>query len=168
MTGWLRIALRESGLEVPAGAVEALERARADLVRAEATLERAYEINDHLNRRRAEEARREVSRARTVVRYWESVVNTGTPPVRRFTGRCPVSGCPERTSALVPKIVSQRRVIDGPPPHRECPRHHRPMQWGAIAGVHNANVPCDRRCTSAKGRRCECSCGGMNHGMDLG
>jgi len=26
--------------------------------------------------------------------------------------------------------------------------------------------PCDDRCTSARGRKCECSCGGAHHGED--
>ena len=33
-----------------------------------------------------------------------------------------------------------------------------------IKGRFNADVPCDGRCTRAKGSDCECSCGGANHG----
>jgi hypothetical protein len=44
---------------------------------------------------------------------------------------------------------------------------------GRIAGngriiVHNANGSnhrCDSRCTHATGDKCECSCGGRNHGI---
>jgi hypothetical protein len=35
-----------------------------------------------------------------------------------------------------------------------------------IVGRFKVTVPCDTRCTSAKGRKCECSCGGHNHGID--
>jgi hypothetical protein len=34
-----------------------------------------------------------------------------------------------------------------------------------IEGHVNESVPCDRRCTHAKGHSCECSCGGANHGL---
>ena len=34
-----------------------------------------------------------------------------------------------------------------------------------IVGRKN-NTPCDKRCTSAHGHDCECSCGGQNHGID--
>lgn len=33
-----------------------------------------------------------------------------------------------------------------------------------IAGIVRAEVPCDARCTTAKGWSCTCSCGGTNHG----
>lgn len=29
---------------------------------------------------------------------------------------------------------------------------------------HQNETPCDERCTEAKGHKCECSCGGRNHG----
>lgn len=35
-----------------------------------------------------------------------------------------------------------------------------------VTGKKNKSVPCDRRCTSARGHDCECSCGGENHGKD--
>ena len=31
-------------------------------------------------------------------------------------------------------------------------------------GYYKESVPCDARCTEARGRKCECSCGGTNHG----
>lgn len=36
-----------------------------------------------------------------------------------------------------------------------------------VDGHHN-DTPCDARCTSATGHKCECSCGGKNHGADHG
>lgn len=38
----------------------------------------------------------------------------------------------------------------------------------AIDGKFKADVPCDSRCTNAKGNNCECSCGGVNHGSAWG
>ena len=33
-----------------------------------------------------------------------------------------------------------------------------------VTGIKSDHV-CDARCTGAIGKRCECSCGGLNHGM---
>lgn len=35
-----------------------------------------------------------------------------------------------------------------------------------LEGHYTETVPCDARCTSAKGHKCECSCGGANHGTN--
>jgi hypothetical protein len=35
-----------------------------------------------------------------------------------------------------------------------------------VDGKVKADHVCDVRCTSARGRKCECSCGGHNHGAD--
>lgn len=43
-----------------------------------------------------------------------------------------------------------------------------PMVGRLIEGTHNDAIACDGRCTAAKGHRCECSCGGANHGADHG
>ena len=34
-----------------------------------------------------------------------------------------------------------------------------------IDAVQNTEVPCDERCIFARGRKCECSCGGKHHGL---
>jgi len=34
----------------------------------------------------------------------------------------------------------------------------------AIKATYRRDVPCDSRCTGAKGHVCECSCSGANHG----
>lgn len=39
---------------------------------------------------------------------------------------------------------------------------------GEVVGRVRPDVACDARCTGAKGRRCDCSCGGLNHGADHG
>lgn len=33
-----------------------------------------------------------------------------------------------------------------------------------LSGHVRVDIPCDERCVSATGRKCECSCGGVNHG----
>jgi hypothetical protein len=35
---------------------------------------------------------------------------------------------------------------------------------GAIVQGYKTEHPCDIRCTDARGHKCECSCGGANHG----
>lgn len=37
---------------------------------------------------------------------------------------------------------------------------------GVIEGKLNDSVPCNKKCTAAKGYDCECSCAGENHGKD--
>lgn len=39
------------------------------------------------------------------------------------------------------------------------------FQLEAVKGVLTSHV-CDPRCTSATGHKCECACGGANHGQD--
>lgn len=41
------------------------------------------------------------------------------------------------------------------------------VPFWAVKGTTN-DTPCDARCTSATGHKCECSCGGRNHGADHG
>ena len=36
------------------------------------------------------------------------------------------------------------------------------IEWKKVAEPHK----CDSRCETAKGRKCECSCGGENHGKN--
>ena len=40
------------------------------------------------------------------------------------------------------------------------------MSQGKIKGLLRPDVPCDARCTGARGHSCDCSCGGANHGRD--
>jgi len=42
----------------------------------------------------------------------------------------------------------------------------REWHYRTIDGVKSERHPCDERCTSAKGHKCECSCGGKNHGSE--
>jgi hypothetical protein len=47
-----------------------------------------------------------------------------------------------------------------------CHKCGRMMVYGVLKGIKNESVPCDGRCTGARGHNCECSCGGANHGID--
>lgn len=40
------------------------------------------------------------------------------------------------------------------------------LQFDRVKGFTVPSVPCDARCTGARGHNCECSCGGANHGAD--
>lgn len=38
------------------------------------------------------------------------------------------------------------------------------MDWNFLDAVTVDTVRCDARCTNARGHKCDCSCGGENHG----
>ena len=38
------------------------------------------------------------------------------------------------------------------------------MSWGVLDATRRDEVRCDARCTNARGHKCDCSCGGENHG----
>jgi len=95
---------------------------------------------------------------------------------RTFTmnvlGRCKRCKRAYRRAVAVTVVYPPWR--DGFPP----PRAQRSERWPAaveccgravllepVSGRKTA-TPCDERCTSATGHRCECSCGGRNHGAD--
>lgn len=44
-----------------------------------------------------------------------------------------------------------------------CPACKVAMRMAVVQGLKTEHV-CDDRCTEAKGHKCECSCGGANHG----
>ncbi len=46
-------------------------------------------------------------------------------------------------------------------PCRGCQRL---LKARPVLGIRNPSVKCDARCTEARGFKCECSCGGRNHG----
>lgn len=91
---------------------------------------------------------------------------------RRFLGRCscglPVSVLapmlrpdPSRPSfalqVLGDNYATWRQVVDC-----ACGKV---VSLRPVKGTRN-ETPCDHRCTSATGVKCECSCGGANHGAD--
>ena len=110
----------------------------------------------------------------------------------RFLGRC--QGCRRPVSRLLPGEwrehvtrdyyghVRRRRYfvpdtlpVDRSAPARagrlggvftDCPDCGASTLLEPVEGKHRADVPCDARCTGARGPRCECSCGGANHGRD--
>src|SRR5689334_9357918 len=47
-----------------------------------------------------------------------------------------------------------------------CLIHKRLMMVKPIKAKIKPQCPCDNRCTTATGETCNCSCGGMNHGID--
>jgi hypothetical protein len=46
-----------------------------------------------------------------------------------------------------------------------CATCHKMMSFGTLKAFVNPDHKCDARCTSARGHNCECSCGGVNHGV---
>lgn len=56
----------------------------------------------------------------------------------------------------------------GGDPEGVCKGCNRMMTYGMLKGVTVPDVPCDGRCTGARGHSCECSCGGENHGKSWG
>lgn len=61
-----------------------------------------------------------------------------------------------------------RRYLPHQVPYILCEHCRMFMGGKPLQGTQNDSVPCDRRCTSATGHNCECSCGGANHGIDHG
>lgn len=49
-----------------------------------------------------------------------------------------------------------------------CPEHGKFFPMRALVGRTVPEHKCDSRCTSATGPKCDCSCGGANHGADHG
>jgi hypothetical protein len=46
-----------------------------------------------------------------------------------------------------------------------CKGCGRMMSFGVLKAFLRPKHKCDARCTSARGHNCECSCGGVNHGI---
>lgn len=42
------------------------------------------------------------------------------------------------------------------------------VAYNNVCGTRNDDIKCDARCTEATGHKCECSCGGKNHGSGHG
>lgn len=45
-----------------------------------------------------------------------------------------------------------------------CPGCGKPRYLSLVQGVRRADIPCNAKCLASYGPRCECSCGGRNHG----
>lgn len=50
----------------------------------------------------------------------------------------------------------------------DCAGCGQPQLAKEVRGKYNPAVPCNAKCTTAKGFTCECSCGGKNHGAGFG
>ncbi len=63
---------------------------------------------------------------------------------------------------------TKRTTVDGAsaPTAITCTCNKLVPFW-AVDGV-TTTTPCDERCTSATGHKCECACGGKNHGAAHG
>jgi hypothetical protein len=112
---------------------------------------------------------RDVGESQRLARYWREVVEADTYPVRRMLGKCATKGCRFVTSTMaeIRPGYAMKPTLKLPEEVR-CPEHNRPVRWAEVKGTFNPDVPCDVRCTSARGSRCECSCAGLNHGVDHG
>lgn len=65
------------------------------------------------------------------------------------------------------KVRRFERVIEGDDSAHFCRcATPRPLTMRAVIGT-VTDTPCDERCTSATGHKCECACGGKNHGSNL-
>lgn len=94
------------------------------------------------------------------------------PATRRAIGKCKVCKATHRTvtQLIVTKTETwgicggktrySEKVVGGREYAVCCGRI---VSTKRIEG-HRNDTPCDERCTEAKGHRCECSCGGANHG----
>lgn len=55
-------------------------------------------------------------------------------------------------------------TVYGGDPLGLCPKCGRAMEYSFLVATTELGVPCDARCTGARGHTCNCSCGGKNHG----
>ena len=59
-----------------------------------------------------------------------------------------------------------KSTVYGGDPLGVCPTCGHAMAYGALVAMTVDAIPCDARCTGARGHSCQCSCGGKNHGRD--
>lgn len=107
----------------------------------------------------------------TVVRETAHSRTETTTTQFRILGVC--RKCGKASSALATRITVRTYSDRACLPHRssrevwpnavEC--CGRQVARTPVKGVRN-DTPCDDRCTEAKGHKCECSCGGKNHGAE--
>lgn len=55
-------------------------------------------------------------------------------------------------------------TVYGGDPLGLCPGCGKKMEYSWLVATTRLGVPCDARCTGARGHTCDCSCGGKNHG----
>ncbi len=79
-------------------------------------------------------------------------------------GRRDKAGCWYPAGAWIHAIGGGKPTEYGGDPLGLCPQCGRLMNQGELKGRVVPEVPCDSRCTGARGHNCDCSCGGANHG----
>ncbi len=90
-------------------------------------------------------------------------------------GRCKESSCdyalwsaPEdiRSAATLNDVIpgAAFRMSDRSNLLARCPHKHKVFRLYQVEGEYDPDVKCDGRCEGARGRKCVCACGGMNHG----
>lgn len=102
--------------------------------------------------------------------------------MHRYIGKCKACGAITSVQAQLKKIettkidgrwgyvtpqgdVLEERGYQLRTPCRVCAK---PVQLKQVKGKYNPEVPCNAKCTAAKGPNCECSCKGANHGSAWG
>jgi len=108
-----------------------------------------------------------------------SAVPEPPKPDAAFIGRCARCKAPlklnvrekaHRAGRFLYEVMSGRYAghelawSDGEHVRVNCPKCGRPMHLERLGGVEKLEVPCDVRCLAATGSKCECGCGGANHG----
>ena len=95
--------------------------------------------------------------------------SAGEWPYKYFIGKCPVKGCKHTQRIKVYTKLNRSGYASDEESLRalydvKCPEHNKGLRFGELSARIAESVPCDRRCTHARGHNCECSCGGANHG----
>lgn len=85
-------------------------------------------------------------------------------PTVRYMARCQRRLCKAVYAIDVPESWPHPYFVADFNACREC-KQHGVLTFRQVKGTVTNHV-CDARCTSAKGHKCECSCGGANHGAD--
>jgi hypothetical protein len=80
-----------------------------------------------------------------------------------YIGKCRYRGCGYTIRRTFKEIYKHDLNFAG----ERCPAHPEwKLKWDEITGIRNDNVKCGPKCQNAKGKNCECSCGGINHGAN--
>ncbi len=101
--------------------------------------------------------------------------------MKRYNGRC--KGCKQKVSTLATRAENVRldtgwtfayqtskgdtlygHRSDTSIPIKACPACGKRVLLRPVSGKVNRAIRCDARCENAIGHKCECACGGRNHG----
>ncbi len=140
------------------------------LVRAENNLAYLREQARQLKGYEWSNYQRHIAGAERTAKYYREWVETGEQPFQYVLLRCPAKGCKYTVRIKVGLHLGHtgKLELQGSAIYTErikgCPEHGGYLRAQVVEGTHKESVPCDARCISARGRICECSCGGQNHG----